>query len=247
MPAVAVCGSPSGLPIATARSPTLTSSESANCSGRMPSTSAASTRMTARSVLVSLADDAAADRAAVVAELHADGVGLADDVGVGDDRAVGVDEEAGAAAAAGLDRRDRGAGGGVDLADRRRVLRAAGARRPRAAGRPRPARRRRRRSAGRRWRTPPRRRRGRRRRRRRRHAATRARRAGGPSSDGGGRLGLGRRRGRPWVSAELGVGGAAAAAPRGRPGRSTGGRRRGRGSGAVGSGASGMDRKVGPG
>src|SRR3712207_7461167 len=46
----------------------------------------------------------------------------ADDVRVGHDRAVGLDEEPGARALAGLDRRDRRAGGGVDLADRRLVL-----------------------------------------------------------------------------------------------------------------------------
>ena len=57
IPLVAVCSSPSGLPIATTSSPTVSESESPSSSGSR-SDAGASTSMTARSVEGSLADDA---------------------------------------------------------------------------------------------------------------------------------------------------------------------------------------------
>ena len=115
IPAVVVCESPNGEPIATASWPVRTALESA-------SESALSLRDGLDLHDRQVADERStpltcAGRGLVVGELHLHGRRVADHVRVGDDRAVGVDDEARARAVVGLDRHDGLARRGVDRGD----------------------------------------------------------------------------------------------------------------------------------
>ena len=109
MPAVTVCASANGLPMASTQSPTCALSELPILT--VGSGVLVSILMTARSVALSSPITRAGRprswRVGIGGELDVDLVGLVDDVIVGDDVALGIDDEAGAERLAAPGRRRR--------------------------------------------------------------------------------------------------------------------------------------------